>query len=89
MITVEIIYALPEKQTLITFHTLENSSIQNVLEQSHFLDSFPELSFEKLNVGIFSKRCELSHILKNGDRIEIYRPLLQDPKDARRQRVKK
>lgn len=89
MINVEVVYAKPEKQTLLTVSLSENRTVAEAIVQSGILAQFSELKLEALNVGIFSTPCALDRIVKNGDRIEIYRPLQHDPKDARRQRATK
>lgn len=66
-----------------------DSTILAAIEQSGLLKQFPEINLQTQRVGIFSKLKNLSDGLRHGDRIEIYRSLLADPKDARRQRVDK
>ncbi|MDD5229266.1 MAG: RnfH family protein [Methylococcales bacterium] len=89
MINVEVAYATPEKQTLLAVSLFENCTVAEAIVQSGILKQFSELHLEFLNVGIFSTPCALERNVKNGDRIEIYRPLQNDPKDARRQRAMK
>jgi putative ubiquitin-RnfH superfamily antitoxin RatB of RatAB toxin-antitoxin module len=89
MINAEVVYAKPEKQTLLTVLLSENRTVAEAIVQSGILTQFSELNLEALAVGIFSTPCALDRIVKNGDRIEIYRPLQHDPKDARRQRALK
>ncbi len=89
MINVEIAYAKPEKQMLISISVAENCSVSEAILQSGILQAFPEIDLNSANVGIFSTLCSLEKIVENGDRIEIYRPLQTDPKDARRQRALK
>jgi putative ubiquitin-RnfH superfamily antitoxin RatB of RatAB toxin-antitoxin module len=89
MINVEVAYAKPEKQTLLTVSLFENCTIAEAIVQSGILKQFSELHLEFLNVGVFSTTCTLERNVKDGDRIEIYRPLQHDPKDARRQRALK
>lgn len=85
---VEIIYALPEQQKLIPLTVSENSTVEQAITQSGILQQYPELQLENLLFGIFSNRAELQQILRPGDRIEIYRELKIDPKEARRLRAK-
>ena len=89
MIRIEIVYAKPDKQRLISIAVSENCTVLNAIEQSGILTEFPEIDLNNAKVGIFSTPCSLEKIVENGDRIEIYRPLLSDPKDARRQRALK
>jgi putative ubiquitin-RnfH superfamily antitoxin RatB of RatAB toxin-antitoxin module len=89
MVDVEIAYATPEKQTLISISVSENCTVSEAILQSKILLEYPKLKLELLNVGIFSTPCTLEKVVEDGDRIEIYRPLQVDPKDARRQRALK
>ena len=65
------------------------ASIADVITQSSLLQHYPTLDITQASVGVFAKRLSLNAIVKNGDRIEIYRPLLVDPKKARRLRALK
>ncbi|MEI6746575.1 MAG: RnfH family protein [Methylococcaceae bacterium] len=89
MISVEVVYAKPEIQTLLSVSVDENRTVAEAIVQSEILNQFSELDLKTLSVGIFSTPCKLDRVVKNGDRIEIYRPLQNDPKDARRQRALK
>ena len=89
MMDVEVVYATPEKQTLLVVHIPQKSNVAEVIKLSGILSKFPELKLETLHVGIFSTPCELERELKQGERVEIYRPLQNDPKVARRQRALK
>ena len=57
------------------------------IKQSAIQDEFPDVQMDIENVGIFSRKVSLDHVLREGDRIEIYRPLLVDPKEVRRLRA--
>ena len=61
----------------------------DAIKKSSILLYFPEINLSKNKVGIYGKLVELDHIVKNNDRIEIYRPLSIDPKKARRVRARK
>ena len=89
MIKVEIAYAKPEKQVLISILVTENCTVGNAILESKILTQFSELNLDSLSVGIFSTPCTLEKKVEDGDRIEIYRPLQTDPKYARRQRALK
>lgn len=92
MINAEIVYATPEKQYLLALVLPENCSVAHAITVSGILTQCDELAQQELtslNVGIFSIPCALEHEVKQGDRIEIYRPLRHDPKEARRMRAKK
>lgn len=87
-ISVEVAYATPEVQKIISLQVEEGSSIETVIDRSGILFIFPEIDLATQKVGIFSKLKKLSDVVHEGDRVEIYRPLIIDPKEARRQRVK-
>ena len=84
MISVEVAYAKPEIQTLIRVEIPENSTVEAVILKSGILTQHSELKLENLVVGIFSTPFTLEKTLTDGDRVEIYRPLLVDPKEMRR-----
>jgi putative ubiquitin-RnfH superfamily antitoxin RatB of RatAB toxin-antitoxin module len=89
-IKVSVAFATPELQKIITLSLTENSTIVDAVTQSKLNDYFLEYDFSTLAVGIFGKRIfnPKTHIVKNGDRIEIYRPLLQSPNQKRLERAK-
>ena len=88
-ITVEVAYAWPGQQTLIEVKLQAGSTIEAAIERSGILMQCPEINLAVQEVGIFSRLCQLSDEVFNGDRIEIYRPLIIDPKEARRAKAKK
>lgn len=87
-IHIEVVYASKTKQHLIKLSVNEGSTIETAIEQSGILTLYPEINLAKHKVGIFSKVKALSDEIKEGDRIEIYRPLLIDPMEARRAKAK-
>ena len=92
MINAQVVYATPQKQYLLALTLPENCRVEQAIELSGILRQCDELSTQalsSLNVGIFSIPCQLELIVEEGDRIEIYRPLHCDPKEARRARAKK
>ena len=89
MIHIEVAYAAPDKQVLLSLSVPQGTSVAEGIEQSAIRDEFPELKMDLKAVGIFSRKVPLDHRLKEGDRIEIYRPLMADPKEMRRQRALK
>lgn len=89
LIAVEVAYATPEQQVIVALDVPENTTIDTAIELSGLLARFSEINLSIVAVGIFGKVCEPKQILKAGDRVEIYRPLLHDPKEARRQRAAK
>jgi uncharacterized protein len=89
LITIEVAYATPEQQVIVALDLPENSTLETAINASGLLLRFPEINLSATAVGIFGKLCELNQLLKTGDRVEIYRPLHNDPKEARRQRAAK
>lgn len=89
LVTVEVAYARPDQQHIATVRVAAGSTIQFVIECSGILTMFPEIDLATQKVGIFSKIKNLTDTVKAGDRIEIYRPLLIDPKEARRVKATK
>ena len=89
MIEVEVAYAQPDSQKIITVKVLPNATIEDAIEASEIASIFPEIDLSKVKVGVFSKPASLETRLSPGDRVEIYRPLIIDPKEARRLRARK
>lgn len=85
---VEVAYATAENQQIITVEIPEGSSIEKAIDASGILELFPEIDLTRQKIGIFSKQKKLTDIIHEGERVEIYRPLLIDPKEARRKRAK-
>lgn len=88
-ITVEVAYALPERQYLRRVTLPEGSSVEQAIVRSGLLELRTDIDLSKNKVGIFSRAAKLSDLVQDGDRVEIYRPLLADPKELRRQRANK
>ncbi|HLB56754.1 MAG TPA: RnfH family protein [Coxiellaceae bacterium] len=87
MISIIVACATPEKQAEIKLSVTENCTVAFAIQQSKICEQFPEIILSNNLVGIFGKRVMLEYIVQDGDRIEIYRPLLIDPKEARRART--
>ncbi|MDG3087293.1 RnfH family protein [Vibrio hannami] len=87
MIHVEVVYALPHEQRVLTQVVDKNSTVEEIINQSGVLDMYPEIDLSKNKVGIFSRNVRLDAKVRDKDRIEIYRPLLADPKEIRRKRA--
>lgn len=83
-ITVEVTYALPEQQLIITLQIPQPCNIENAIQASGILLKFPEIDLNVNKVGIFGKLATLETSLRHMDRIEIYRVLIADPKTVRR-----
>lgn len=86
-INIEVAYALPQQFFLKKLRLPEGCNIQSAILQSGVLQTFHEIDLRKNKVGIFGRLAKLTDILQDGDRVEIYRPLLADPKEIRRQRA--
>lgn len=86
-ITVEVAYALAERYFLKKIKVKSGCNIQSVILQSGVLSQFKEIDLRENKVGIFSRPAKLTDLAQDGDRIEIYRPLLADPKEIRRKRA--
>jgi hypothetical protein len=89
LIAIEVAYATSEQQALIALDMLEGVTIEQAIRASGLLARFQEIDGADIKVGIFGSVCKLDQPLKQGDRVEIYRPLRHDPKEARRQRAAK
>ncbi|HKM98301.1 MAG TPA: RnfH family protein [Buttiauxella sp.] len=88
-ILVEVVYALPEKQYLLKVSVAEGSIVEQVITASGILELRTDIDLAKNKVGIFSRPVKLTDTVSEGDRVEIYRPLIADPKELRRQRAEK
>ena len=86
-IEIEIVYALPDNQVLKCLLVPEGTTVAQAITLSGLTDLFPEINLTKNKIGIFSKFAKPETILRHHDRIEIYRPLIVDPKEARRKRA--
>jgi putative ubiquitin-RnfH superfamily antitoxin RatB of RatAB toxin-antitoxin module len=86
---IEVVYATSGVQALVTLKMPAGATVQDAIQASGFLMHFPDIDLTINPVGIFGKVCSLDQKLKANDRVEIYRPLLHDPKEARRQRAVK
>lgn len=84
---VEVCYATPEKQVIVDVTVKEGCSVAQAIEQSGIQAEFPGMDIDPGAVGIFSRKVALDHVLRDGDRVEIYRPLIADPKEMRKQRA--
>jgi putative ubiquitin-RnfH superfamily antitoxin RatB of RatAB toxin-antitoxin module len=87
MINVEVAYALPDEQTLLKIQVDENTTVEEAIQTSGILNKYPEIDLKKNKVGIFGKATRLQQVLREKDRVEIYRPLIADPKEVRKKRA--
>lgn len=86
-ITVEVVYAHSDRQELKKLQLPAESRVRDALAASGLLEQFPEINARSGNVGIFGRIASLNAPLRHGDRVEIYRPLISDPKETRRRRA--
>ncbi|MEQ1599695.1 MAG: RnfH family protein [Methylotenera sp.] len=86
-IMVEVAYALPKEQLIIPISMPPEANAEAAIRVSGILNKFPEIDLNVNQIGIFGKLSKLDAPLRNLDRIEIYRPLIADPKEARKQRA--
>ena len=88
-IAVEVAYALPDKQAIIPLRVPPGTTAREAVARSGIEKQFPGLQTEGADLGVFGKAVPPEHPLSSGDRVEIYRPLLIDPKEARKERAAK
>jgi putative ubiquitin-RnfH superfamily antitoxin RatB of RatAB toxin-antitoxin module len=86
-IRVEVCYALPDKQELVALTLEEEATVQDAIKKSGMLDKYSEIDLQINKLGIFARLVKLDVQLRDGDRVEIYRQLIADPKEVRRQRA--
>ena len=86
-ISIEVCYALSNKQELVKLSLAAGSSLQQAIEASGLLEKYPEIDLKKNKFGIWNKLSKADSVLRDKDRIEIYRPLIADPKEVRKQRA--
>lgn len=87
LLEVEVVYATPGRQARYALRVEEGTTLADAIRASGVLEAFPEIDFAHNRVGIFGMLAKSSDVLRDGDRIEIYRPLSADPKEARRERA--
>ncbi len=86
-IEVEVAYATPSEQVIVKIAGQKGMDIQSAIVQSRINEKFPEIDPESAKVGIYGKAVKLDHVLCTGDRVEIYRELIADPKAARKKKA--
>jgi hypothetical protein len=86
-ITIEVAYALPNEQVILSIEVDDGCLVEDAIKRSGILERFPQIDLAKDKVGIFGKMCKLNVKLNHKDRIEIYRTLIADPKESRRQKA--
>ena len=86
-LSVEVAYARLDDQTLLSINVRQGTTVQDAIQQSGILESYPEIDLSRNKVGVFGKLVKLQTELRDGDRVEIYRPLIADPKEVRKLRA--
>lgn len=86
---IEVAYALPTKQSLVDVAIKDGATVEDVIVASKLLAEYPDIDLSEAKVGIWSRVVKLHDVVKDGDRIEIYRPLIADPKEIRKRRAEK
>ena len=87
MISVEVVYAIPQKQEIFSLNVPQGSTVRQAIEACGVLEKYPEIDLAKNKLGVFAKLTKADTLLRNRDRVEIYRPLIADPKEVRKQRA--
>lgn len=86
-INIEVVYPLSDEQVLISLTVASPISVEQAIRQSGLLQRYPDIDLQRNKIGVFGKLVKLTDLLNTGDRVEIYRPLLQHPMEARRKRA--
>ena len=88
-LSIEVVYGTPTRQELIACNIEPNTTVEQAIAVSGIIEDFPEIDLTINNVGIWNRAAKLKDIVKDLDRIEIYRPLIADPKEVRKRRAEK
>ena len=86
-LSIEVVYALPQKQEMFSVKLPEGATVRQAIEGCGVLQKYPEIDLAKNKLGVFAKLAKPDALLRNRDRVEIYRPLIADPKEVRKQRA--
>ena len=87
-IRVEIVYALPQRQELVEVRLPEGATARQAIEASGLLEKYPDIELDRRNkLGIYAKLVKADSEVRDRDRVEIYRPLIADPKAVRKKRA--
>ena len=88
MIDIEVAYATPARQLLLSVSVPKGCTLEEAIERSRIREEWPGIEVDMGKVGIFGRKMPPDTVLREGDRVEIYRPLIADPKEARRRRAR-
>ena len=86
-LAVELVLATAERQVLLALDVAEGASVADVIARSDIGSQFPELAVDEMPVGIWGRPVSRDSLVGHGDRVELYRPLEIDPREARRRRA--
>lgn len=89
MLRIEVVYALRHRQTLLAFEVAEGTTVKEALQRSGILQCYPEIDLASGDLGVFGKVVPPATVLRDGDRVEIYRPLIANSRQARRVRAQR
>ena len=84
---VEVAFATPRKQRVLRVEVPTGCTVAQAIERSGIRQEFPGMQVDAGAVGVFSRKVPMEHVLQEGDRVEIYRPLIVDPRETRRRRA--
>ena len=87
LIRIEVVYAMPTRQAVVKLRLPAQSTVLAAIEASGLLQKYPEIDLEKNKLGVFAKLTRVDTLLRDQDRVEIYRPLIADPKEVRKKRA--
>ena len=87
LLKVEVAYALPDEQFIFALEVPPGTTAEQAIQRSGVLERFPEINLASQKLGVFGKLNKPDYVLRAGDRVEIYRPLIADPKAVRKQRA--
>lgn len=86
-LSIEVVYPLPHEQEVFTVRLPVGASVRQAIEASGILRKYPEIDLDRNKLGVFAKLVKPDAPLRDRDRVEIYRPLIADPKEVRKQRA--
>ena len=86
-IQVEVVLAMPQRQLLVSVSLDEGSTLADAISRSGIAEQFEDFEIDPAKVGVFGRKASMDQVLRNGDRVEIYRALIADPKEVRRERA--
>jgi putative ubiquitin-RnfH superfamily antitoxin RatB of RatAB toxin-antitoxin module len=84
---IEVVFGLPGRQELLVVDLPDGSTVGAAIQKSRIARQFPDVDLDVLQTGVWGKPTTRSHVVKDGDRVELYRPLALDPREARRLKV--